>query len=142
MMMLVLMLGTTFVFSSCDKDDDEIDEPTVEQISPDLILGYWSEDTDEYYDSYSISKDKIIYKHDALLQAEGTYSFDGTNLIADYTRIIMDVDSYDGFVRGEDFYYGKPCKKTYTILSCDGKNMTIKKQDGRQIKLTKYADLK
>lgn len=141
MMMLVVMHGATFTFSSCSKDSDDPEEEVAQSvISLSSVYGHWSDDSYSYYDTYSIRKNKqFLYEHmtdDIDLLAEGTYTINGTELVVDYTYVLLDgASSYDGFAEG------KNCQKKYTIISCDGKKMTLKTPNGKQVSLTKYADV-
>lgn len=91
--MLVTVLGTTFSFTSCSKDDETEELPTEEQSSF-AYYGSWFyyDDNDEDLEGIEFKKDNTIAYYisnneEGSVEAEGTFKMEGNEVVASLTKV-------------------------------------------------------
>lgn len=162
--MLFIASALSLGFVSCGSDDDENPTPVTPTPTEDddptpstkdyssLIVGNWMELTDISSSKQAevllgfgddgvagfqdlMNEDNINYG----IVASGTYTLSGNTITAYYNDVFVSkkdwsLGTYHGFTHGEN----KTVK--YTIVSCDGKKMTVTDDSGNTFNMTKYID--
>ena len=151
--MLLVASALSYGFASCgDDDEDEVLQPTPVEATDysNLIPGHWESTTLVDGSSPSISfnnkgKGTIAYydlvDDDWGIMAYGTYTLSDDKITASYTEVSVRNEDFEPFTF-HGFTDGKSKTVKYTIVSCDGKKLTLKDDSGKSINYEKYADVK
>lgn len=136
----LLGLGMT----GCSKDDDN--SATTDYAA--LIRGHWSaviSDTElETISIDSQGSGSIVFydliHNDWGIMARGTYTLSGNTISATYSRVQVSDENYNS-TTWHGFTDGKTMTVEYTIVSCDGKKLVLKKDNGETRDFEKYKDI-
>lgn len=148
--LLLIIVAVSTSITSCGDDDDNpsTEEPTDVDYSS-IVLGFWAntvDDDDLTGETLSFTSDgRISYQYSYYpndeeyeITAAGTYTISGTVVTANYTSVYVytstGAKSYNGFTKGTSK------TATYTIVSCDGKNLVIK-NGSKTLTFEKYKEL-
>uniref|UniRef100_UPI004026FC23 hypothetical protein n=1 Tax=Candidatus Cryptobacteroides bacterium TaxID=3085639 RepID=UPI004026FC23 len=137
---LVLGLG----MAGCSKDDDN----SAKTDYADLIRGHWSSViSDSEKETISIDSQgagSILFydliHNDWGIMARGTYTLNGNTISATYDRVQVNDENYNS-TTWHGFTNGKAQTVEYTIVSCDGKKLVLKKDNGETRDFEKYKDI-
>lgn len=147
-----IFIALCIAFVSCNKANDT---NTGNADFSEYLPGHWSNsDTDEYTTTESLSFDassenSIAYQYarypgddEYEINARGTYTLDGSTITANYSSVSVytyingrEGNSYKGFTDDVN------AVMRYTILSCDGENMTIIDNEGNTLNFHLYRSL-
>ena len=136
----VLIWGIT----SCSKDDDN---STTTDYSV-VISGHWAADiSDTERETLSINSKGVgsiifndLVDNDWGIMAHGTYTLSANTITATYNRVSVEDKDYKP-TTWHGFTDGKTITVKYTIVSCDGMDLVIKKEDGETCRYEKYKDI-
>lgn len=146
-----------FGLTSCSKDDDNVQPPIVNNENTNktgetentdfskVLPAHWantaSPETIGFFHDGSVVLQDLVDNNWGVSSAKGTYTLSGNLLTANFTRVeVLDVNwnptTYHGFTDG------KSRTVKYTIVSCDGKKLVMKDENGKTLNYEKYADAK
>ena len=134
-------------FISCGDDDDNknIQEPVTTTDFSKVIPGHWANTASSETIGINYNGTGTIALQDLVdnywgVSAYGTYSLNGSQLTANYTRVeVIDANweptTYHGFTDS------KSKTVVYTIVSCDGKKLVMKNESGQTLNYEKYKEV-
>ncbi len=136
----LLGLGMT----GCSKDDDN--SATADYSA--LIRGHWAAViSDAELETFAIdahSAGTIIFYdtmyNDWGIHAFGSYTLSGNTISATYDRVSVYDENYNS-TTWHGFTHGEATAVKYTIVSCDGKKLVLKKENGETRDFEKYKDI-
>ena len=148
--MLLFAVALSFGFASCDDDNDDDEPAPVEVNYASLIPGHWantglasnlSETISFNYKGAGTICFYDLVENDWGATAFGTYTLNGNKITASYNQVtVYDSNYKSGTYHG--FTDGKSKTVTYTIQSCDGKELVLKDESGKMQTYKKYAEVK
>ena len=151
---LVFVSAFCLGFSSCSKDDDNVQPPvenngdannTVNTDFSKVLPAHWantaSSETIGFFHDGTVALQDLVDNNWGVSLAKGTYTLSGSQITANFTSVeVLDVNwnptTYHGFTDGQS----RTVK--YTIVSCDGKKLVMKDENGKTLNYEKYADAK
>ena len=143
----MLFVALTFVsgFVSCDSDPDSVELDYTK-----VIPGHWANtaSADDVLETLSINykgAGTIAYcdlvDQDWGVMAYGTYILSGGMLTATYTDVTVYDSNYEHSTY-HGFTHGKTKTVKSTIVSCDGKKLMLKDENGKTHTYEKYQEVK
>lgn len=136
-MMFVLVIGTTFHLTSCNKDDETEEIPTAEQ-NDFAYYGRWSyfNENDDDVEGIEFKKDNTISFYinnnwEGSVEADGTFKVEGDEVVASFTKVEVwpEDETFKGFINKTPvtvrFRIQKNTDGTLTIYNSITKNTHI-----------------
>lgn len=141
--LLFIALALNLGFTSCSKEEGD---STTDYSA--LIPGFWAVDISESeLETLSINskgQGSIIFydtvDNDWGIMAFGTYTLNDNIITATYDRVSVKDENYKP-TTWHGFTDGKAKTVKYTIVSCDGKDLVIKNENGETRNYEKYKDI-
>lgn len=141
--LLFIASALNFAFTGCSKEEDN--STTDYSV---VIPGYWAADVSESEQktlSFNSKGQGTIIFYDLVdndwgIMAFGTYTLNENIITATYDRVSVDDENYKS-TTWHGFTDGNAKTVKYTIVSCDGKNLVIKNENGETSNYEKYKDI-